>query len=117
MLELEEEDLYEALKSLRRELAEENDVPPYVIFHDATLMQMVREQPANGAELHIAPEETSMIQRFAVILDPQGAPIMLLASTALPLMPTPELALLMFASFIALVFTGFPVAWILLAIV
>ncbi len=50
-LELEEEDLYEALKSLRRELAEANGVPPYVIFHDATLLQMTREQPSSAAEL------------------------------------------------------------------
>ena len=51
VLELEEEDLYETLKQLRRELAEENGVPPYVIFHDATLLQMVREQPSSEAEL------------------------------------------------------------------
>lgn len=50
-LELEEEDLFEALKGLRRELADSNGVPPYVIFHDATLMQMVREQPSGPAEL------------------------------------------------------------------
>ncbi len=51
VLELEEEDLFEALKALRRELAAANGVPPYVIFHDATLMQMVRELPANATEL------------------------------------------------------------------
>ena len=51
VLELEEEDLYEALRSLRKELAEANGVPPYVIFHDATLLQMTRELPSSPAEL------------------------------------------------------------------
>ena len=51
VLELEEEDLYAALKALRRKLAEANGVPPYVVFHDATLMQMVRERPATQAQL------------------------------------------------------------------
>jgi len=50
-LELEEEELYETLKSLRRDLAQTHGVPPYVIFHDATLMQMVREQPSSPAQL------------------------------------------------------------------
>jgi ATP-dependent DNA helicase RecQ len=50
-LQLEEEELYNALKQLRRVLAEESGVPPYVIFHDATLMQMVRELPSNAAEM------------------------------------------------------------------
>lgn len=50
VLELEEEDFYEALKDLRRALAQENGVPPYVIFHDATLLQMVREQPSSPSE-------------------------------------------------------------------
>ena len=52
-LELEEEDLYEALKALRRDLASENGVPPYVIFHDATLLLMTRHQP-QGAEQMLA---------------------------------------------------------------
>ncbi len=50
-LELEEESLYEALKDLRRELASANGVPPYVIFHDATLMHMVRELPSDAGQL------------------------------------------------------------------
>ncbi|MDY6890907.1 MAG: DNA helicase RecQ [Pseudomonadota bacterium] len=37
--------LWEALRGLRRQLAQEQDVPPYVIFHDATLMEMVLHRP------------------------------------------------------------------------
>lgn len=38
--------LWEALRALRSELAEDFGVPPYVIFHDATLLEMVRLRPA-----------------------------------------------------------------------
>jgi ATP-dependent DNA helicase RecQ len=37
--------LFEALRALRRELAEEQGVPPYVIFHDTTLQEMARTRP------------------------------------------------------------------------
>ncbi|MDD2892504.1 MAG: DNA helicase RecQ [Halothiobacillaceae bacterium] len=37
--------LWEALRTKRRELAEEQGVPPYVIFHDATLMAMLEARP------------------------------------------------------------------------
>ena len=39
--------LWEALRSCRKTLAEESAVPPFVIFHDATLMEMVERQPQN----------------------------------------------------------------------
>ncbi len=38
--------LFEALRAKRRELAEEASVPPYVIFHDATLREMATTRPA-----------------------------------------------------------------------
>jgi ATP-dependent DNA helicase RecQ len=38
--------LFEALRARRKQLAEQQGVPPYVIFHDATLAQMVAERPA-----------------------------------------------------------------------
>ncbi|MGY8869616.1 MAG: DNA helicase RecQ [Pseudomonadales bacterium] len=44
--------LWELLKKLRKRLADEQDVPPYVIFHDATLMEMVVYRPATNAQLH-----------------------------------------------------------------
>ncbi|MEJ2575963.1 MAG: DNA helicase RecQ, partial [Gammaproteobacteria bacterium] len=37
--------LWDELRALRRELAEEHGVPPYVIFHDATLAAMVEQRP------------------------------------------------------------------------
>ncbi len=38
--------LWEALRDCRRKLAEEQGVPPYVIFHDATLQEMCAVQPS-----------------------------------------------------------------------
>ncbi|WP_287028314.1 DNA helicase RecQ [Pseudomonas sp. UBA6310] len=40
-----ERDTWEALRALRRKLAEEHGVPPYVIFPDATLLEMLRSMP------------------------------------------------------------------------
>lgn len=42
-----EKALWEALRTCRKTLADESNVPPYVIFHDATLMEMVERQPQN----------------------------------------------------------------------
>ncbi len=39
--------LWDALRARRRELADEQDVPPFVIFHDATLMAMIDEKPTD----------------------------------------------------------------------
>ena len=43
--------LWEALRTRRRELAEAQGVPPYVIFHDATLREMLARRPSSLAEL------------------------------------------------------------------
>ncbi len=43
--------LWEALRALRRRLAEEQEVPPYVVFHDATLREMVESRPTSLGEL------------------------------------------------------------------
>jgi ATP-dependent DNA helicase RecQ len=43
--------LWEALRECRKLLAQEHDVPPYVIFHDATLMQMMEYRPATAEAL------------------------------------------------------------------
>jgi len=37
--------LFEALRAQRKALAEEQGVPPYVIFHDNTLLEMTRQRP------------------------------------------------------------------------
>ena len=43
--------LFDALRALRRDLAAEAGVPPYVIFHDATLREMAASRPASLAAL------------------------------------------------------------------
>jgi ATP-dependent DNA helicase RecQ len=43
--------LFDALRSLRRGLAEQAGVPPYVIFHDSTLREMAERRPGNLAAL------------------------------------------------------------------
>ncbi len=43
--------LFEALRTLRREIAAQANLPPYVIFHDATLREMASSRPASLAEL------------------------------------------------------------------
>jgi len=43
--------LFEELRLLRKRLADERGVPPYVIFGDATLLEMSRRRPATEAEL------------------------------------------------------------------
>src|SRR5690606_8469374 len=46
-----EEPLWEALRACRKRLADEQGVPPYVIFHDSTLLAILRERPLSEAEL------------------------------------------------------------------
>jgi ATP-dependent DNA helicase RecQ len=43
--------LFEALRALRRDLAAEAQVPPYVIFHDAVLREMASSRPTALAQL------------------------------------------------------------------
>ena len=47
--------LFEELKALRKQLADENGVPPYVIFHDATLIEMCDRRPGELRELQFIP--------------------------------------------------------------
>ena len=44
-LEPADQELFEALRELRKRLADAQGVPPYVIFGDATLIQMSRDKP------------------------------------------------------------------------
>ena len=52
-LNVSEEDsaLWEALKECRKNLADAQGVPPFHIFHDATLMEMMQYRPSDNAEL------------------------------------------------------------------
>jgi ATP-dependent DNA helicase RecQ len=43
--------LFEALRACRKQLAEQFDVPPYVIFHDATLLELVQLRPLNSQQM------------------------------------------------------------------
>jgi ATP-dependent DNA helicase RecQ len=43
--------LFEALRGLRRQLADERQVPSYVIFSDATLRELAKLRPANSAAM------------------------------------------------------------------
>lgn len=43
--------LWEALRATRKRLSEELDVPPFVIFHDATLMDMMERMPLTHEQL------------------------------------------------------------------
>ena len=43
--------LWDALRATRAHLAKEQGVPAYVIFHDATLLEMLRTRPRNIEEL------------------------------------------------------------------
>jgi ATP-dependent DNA helicase RecQ len=46
------EGLYAALKLLRQKLANEAGLPPYVICHDRTLVELAQKRPADEAALH-----------------------------------------------------------------
>ena len=64
-LELEDEDLMDALKQLRKEIAEESGVPPYVVFHDATLVEMIQHRPTElDNMLEISGVGQSKLQKY-----------------------------------------------------
>ena len=46
-----EDPLWQALKAKRLELAREQGVPPYVIFHDSTLLEILNRRPSSLTEL------------------------------------------------------------------
>jgi ATP-dependent DNA helicase RecQ len=45
-----DEVLWQALRDQRMRIAKEQGVPPYVIFHDATLLEILHRKPQNEAE-------------------------------------------------------------------
>ena len=47
----EDQELWDELRECRKYLAEEHNVPPYLIFHDATLKEMLDIMPMSGPEL------------------------------------------------------------------
>jgi ATP-dependent DNA helicase RecQ len=66
-LEISDDDrpLWDALRALRSRLAKEQNVPPYVIFHDATLLDMLREHPTSLREMaEIGGVGTSKLEKY-----------------------------------------------------
>jgi ATP-dependent DNA helicase RecQ len=58
--------LFDALRSLRRTLAQDAGVPPYVIFHDSTLMEMVERRPKTREQFGmISGVGASKLERYA----------------------------------------------------
>ncbi|NTS76728.1 DNA helicase RecQ [Catenovulum sp. SM1970] len=43
--------LFSRLKKLRKEIADQQDIPPYIVFNDATLADMASLAPTNEAEM------------------------------------------------------------------
>ena len=57
--------LFEALRQRRKELADQLDLPPYVIFHDATLRQMAEFRPKTEVDLlRISGVGQTKLERF-----------------------------------------------------
>ncbi len=51
----EEEDLFQLLRVLRKELADEKGVPAYIVFSDKVLREMAASRPSNDGELLAVP--------------------------------------------------------------
>ena len=49
--EVADDPLWHALKAKRMELAKEQGVPPYVIFHDSTLLEILNQKPGSLPEM------------------------------------------------------------------
>ena len=49
--EVADDPLWHALKAKRMELAREQGVPPYVIFHDSTLLEIMNQKPGSLTEM------------------------------------------------------------------
>lgn len=66
-----DEELFDRLRQCRKELADELELPPFVIFNDRTLVEMARVQPtSNSALLDISGVGTAKCQRYGqVFLD------------------------------------------------
>ena len=58
--------LFDALRSLRRSLAKDAGVPPYVIFHDSTLMEMADRYPTTREQFStISGVGATKLERYA----------------------------------------------------
>lgn len=65
VVDSEDQPLWNALRACRKRLAEEHGVPPYVIFHDATLREMLAFRPLTPEQLlSITGVGQSKLERF-----------------------------------------------------
>lgn len=65
VVDAEDQGLWNALRACRKRLAEEHGVPPYVIFHDATLREMLEFRPTTHSQLlSITGVGQSKLERF-----------------------------------------------------
>ncbi len=65
VVDSEDQPLWNALRACRKRLAEEHGVPPYVIFHDATLREMLAFRPLTPEQLlGITGVGQSKLERF-----------------------------------------------------
>jgi ATP-dependent DNA helicase RecQ len=73
--------VFEKLRALRTELAREGKVPPYVVFHDATLRELARALPKNERDfLAVKGAGPSRWERY-------GARVVAITSAAQPAVP------------------------------
>jgi ATP-dependent DNA helicase RecQ len=73
--EIPDDPMVDRLRQLRRELAAEAKVPPYLVFHDASLGELVLKRPANESQLlDVKGFGESKVRRFgsAIIKTLQG---------------------------------------------
>ncbi len=47
------DELFEALRTLRKQIADEANIAPYLVFSDATLMEMAAEKPLSLADMRL----------------------------------------------------------------
>ena len=65
VVDAEDQSLWNALRACRKRLADEHGVPPYVIFHDATLREMLEFRPTTASQLlSITGVGQSKLERF-----------------------------------------------------
>ncbi|MFL1405141.1 DNA helicase RecQ [Marinobacter sp. M1N3S26] len=59
---------WEALRQKRKELADEQGVPPFVIFHDTTLMEILERRPASLEEMsEVSGVGSAKLERYGAV--------------------------------------------------
>ena len=62
--------LFDALRKLRKQIAEQEGLPPYIVFNDSTLLQMVDMLPTNRMEMMlISGMSYSKYERFGYLFE------------------------------------------------